>query len=63
MKKSLGVGFRLGSVPFLGRNVVRLDLAYPLDDVEGTSGGLTVTLTSGQAFTLFRTPEGLSKDF
>jgi surface antigen Omp85-like protein/surface antigen-like variable number repeat protein len=63
VKKSLGVGFRLGSVPFLGRNVVRLDLAYPLDDVEGTSGGLTVTLTSGQAFTLFRNPEGLSKDF
>jgi hypothetical protein len=43
--------------------VVRLDLAYPLDDVEGTSGGLTVTLTSGQAFTLFQNPEGLSKEF
>ncbi|HKB15645.1 MAG TPA: BamA/TamA family outer membrane protein, partial [Planctomycetota bacterium] len=63
VKKSVGAGLRLGSVPFLGRHVVRIDFAYPFDEVEGTSGGLTVTVTSGQVFTLFQNPEGLSKEF
>ncbi|MGH7151348.1 MAG: BamA/TamA family outer membrane protein, partial [Planctomycetota bacterium] len=63
MKRSVGLGLRLGSIPFLGRHVVRLDFGYPLDDVEGTDGGATFTVTTGQVFTLFENPEGLGKDF
>ncbi|HET6202349.1 MAG TPA: BamA/TamA family outer membrane protein [Planctomycetota bacterium] len=62
-KRSVGIGLRLGSLPFLGRRVVRIDVAFPLDEVAGTTRRMTVTFASGQVFTLFENPEGLSKEF
>lgn len=48
---SAGVGLRVGSQRLLGSNVLRLDVAKPLDDVPGESGNWSVSVTIGQVFT------------
>jgi len=42
---------RIASKPLLGGGVLRLDLAKPLDEVEGESDGWKVSLSVGQVFT------------
>ena len=49
-KRSAGVGLRLGSNALLGRNVIRIDLAYPFDD-DTEKNEPTVSLAVGQVFT------------
>ena len=47
---SLGIGLRIGSRPILGRGVVRLDVAYPLDDDPVRDYQPTVSFAVGQVF-------------
>jgi len=49
LSTSAGVGLRLGSNPLLGRNVFRLDLAYPFNPVDGDSS-LSLSVAMGQVF-------------
>ncbi len=46
-----GGGVRVGSAPLLGAPVLRIDLARPLDDVDGNMDGWNLAVTVGQAFT------------
>ena len=48
--RSVGAGLRLGSNPLLGRGVLRLDVAFPLDEPGGRSFDPLVSLTLGQVF-------------
>lgn len=48
---SAGAGLRVGSQRLLGSNVLRIDVARPLDDVPGESGNWSVSVTLGQVFT------------
>ncbi len=49
LSSAAGVGLRLGSNTLLGSGVMRLDLAYPFDPVDGESG-ISVSLALGQVF-------------
>ncbi|QDV05602.1 Outer membrane protein assembly factor BamA [Planctomycetes bacterium Poly30] len=49
---SAGVGLRIGSTPLLGRGVLRVDLSFPFDDVNGESFDPLFSATLGQVFTL-----------
>ena len=48
-KRSAGVGLRLGSTELLGRNVIRIDLAYPFDD-DAEKHEPTLSVAVGQVF-------------
>ncbi len=48
---STGVGLRVGSKPLFGSGILRIDLARPLDLVDGVSDGWKVSVTVGQVFT------------
>lgn len=49
LKSSAGVGLRVGSNALLGADIVRLDVAYPFNPVDGESR-LSVSLSLGQVF-------------
>ncbi len=49
LKRSVGVGLRLGSNALLGRGVIRIDVAVPLDDDTGENKP-TVSMALGQVF-------------
>lgn len=51
--RSVGVGLRFGSSHLVGRRVFRLDLAFPLDDVNGQSFDASVSFAAGQVFGFF----------
>ncbi|MCB9876702.1 MAG: hypothetical protein H6835_03780 [Planctomycetes bacterium] len=48
---SAGCGLRVGSRRLLGRNVLRIDLAKPLDELQGADQGWQLSVSIGQAFT------------
>ncbi len=48
-KRAAGVGLRLGSNELLGRNVIRIDLAYPFDD-DTEKQEPTLSVAVGQVF-------------
>ncbi len=60
LKTSAGVGIRIGSARFFQDSVLRFDLAFPFEE-EGAES-ISVSLTSDQAFSLFRNPDNLSFD-
>ena len=51
--RSVGVGLRFGSSNLLGNRVVRLDFAWPLDEVGGTDYGMSISASMGQVFGWF----------
>jgi hypothetical protein len=48
-----GVGLRFGSRRLLGSRVLRLDVAWPFDDLDGDRFGVSVSFGGGQVFTFF----------
>jgi hypothetical protein len=52
-RRSVGVGLRFASSEILGRSVIRLDLAFPLDERPGEDFGSSVSFSIGQAFEFF----------
>ncbi len=58
--RSVGAGLRLGSQRLLGDGVFRLDVAKPLDDVDGEDDGWTVSFSVGQVFTFGGNASSLS---
>jgi len=63
IKKSVGIGLRIGSRPLLASQVIRIDIAFPLDRVDGERQGVSVSIATGQVFTLFSHPDELEEDF
>lgn len=61
--KSAGVGLRFGSSEILGRNIVRVDFAQPLDDVAGEDYGFSVSFAVGQVFSFFGNTNELLSEF
>jgi hemolysin activation/secretion protein len=61
--KSVGVGLRFGSSELFGRNVGRVDFAWPLDDVNGVSYDLSVSFSAGQVFSFFGNATELRREF
>ena len=51
--QSAGVGLRFGSSEVLGGGVIRIDLAFPLEDVPGEDYGPTISIALGQVFGFF----------
>lgn len=49
---SVGVGLRIGSNELLGRNVIRVDVSFPLDEFLGQSYDPLVSVSLGQVFGL-----------
>ena len=49
LKTDVGVGIRIG-LPRTPKNLLRIDLAYPLNSEIGRRRGLLVSFSSGQAF-------------
>ncbi len=61
--RSAGVGIRLGSSNFLGGRILRLDVAYPFDEVLGEDYGVSVSFTTDQVFTWFGNASELGSAF
>ncbi|MEM7200784.1 MAG: BamA/TamA family outer membrane protein [Planctomycetota bacterium] len=61
--KSAGLGLRLGSSEVLGNNVIRLDLAWPLDEVNGNEYDLSLSFSAGQVFRFFGNSSELRNEF
>lgn len=61
--RSAGVGIRLGSSHFLGSRILRLDVAYPFDEVLGEDYGVSVSFTTEQVFTWFGNASELGAAF
>ena len=61
--RSAGVGIRLGSSHFLGGRILRLDVAYPFDEVLGEDYGISVSFTTDQVFTWFGNASELGSAF
>lgn len=49
-RASIGAGIRFGSAQLLGSNIIRLDVAYPLDDASDRDYPPTVSVAVGQVF-------------
>ncbi|MEW6745155.1 MAG: hypothetical protein AB1486_20575 [Planctomycetota bacterium] len=62
LARSVGFGFRFGSPALLGKQVVRVDIGFPLDDVEGESFGVSISATIGQVVSLFSNEEFLENN-
>jgi hemolysin activation/secretion protein len=58
LKTSAGFGFRIGSARIFQGSVLRIDVAFPFDE-EG-SDGVSVSVTTGQVFTLYSNPDKLT---
>ena len=58
--QSVGLGLRIGSSEVLGRHVLRLDLAFPLDDWGDEDYGPSVSFAFGQVFNFFGNRSALS---
>ena len=50
IRRSVGVGLRLGSNALLGSRVIRMDVAFPLDAPQNTSSDPTFSVAVGQVF-------------
>ncbi len=61
--RAVGVGSRLGSSHLFGSKVLRLDVAWPLDDFGGEDYGVSVSFATGQVFTFFGNASELRRDF
>jgi hypothetical protein len=61
--RAVGVGLRLGSSHLFGSKVLRLDVAWPLDDYGGEDYGVSVSFATGQVFTVFGNASELRRDF
>lgn len=60
--RSLGCGIRLGSSHLFGDRVIRIDVAWPLDRVDGEGYGPSLSLAVGQVFTFFGNAEVLGRE-
>ncbi|MEM9800660.1 MAG: hypothetical protein AAGA20_10060 [Planctomycetota bacterium] len=49
-RRSVGFGMRIGSESILGANVLRVDLSFPLDDIDGESFDPLLSASLGQVF-------------
>jgi len=58
--RSVGCGLRIGSSEVLGPEIVRIDLAFPLDGRSGEDYGPTLSLAFGQVFGFFGNASTLS---
>jgi len=63
LHRSVGVGLRLGSSELVSADVVRLDLAFPLDDSPQKNFSVSLSVAAGQVFDLFGNSEALNRDF
>lgn len=61
--QSAGVGLRLGSSALLASRVVRVDVAWPLDEVLGESWDVSVSAALGQVFGFFGNSRELRSEF
>lgn len=60
--QSVGVGLRIGSRSLLGRGVVRLDLAFPLNSVDGREEySPQISISLGQVFSFLGNASSLSQ--
>ncbi len=50
---SVGFGLRLGSSELFGAGVLRVDLAFPLNDAPGVDDDFSLSVAFGQVFTFF----------
>jgi len=50
IRRAFGAGLRLGSNALLGRRVMRIDVAFPLDAPEGDSSDPRLSVAMGQVF-------------
>ncbi len=58
--RSAGVGLRLGSKELFGGGVLRLDVAFPFDEIPGGSDNVQISLALGQVFSFFGNQANLS---
>ena len=58
--RSAGLGVRLGSQELLGGTVIRIDLAFPFDERDGTSYEPSLSVALGQVFSFFGNQATLS---
>jgi hypothetical protein len=61
--RGVGCGLRFGSSHLLGSRVMRVDVAWPLDQVAGQHYGVSVSFTVGQVFSFFGNASVLAKEF
>ena len=61
--RSVGCGLRFGSSHLFGGGVGRLDIAWPLDHVEGNRYSVSVSFSIGQIFTFFGNANELDTGF
>lgn len=60
VRTSVGVGLRFGSPEITGGRILRLDVAYPLNERVGEDFGATVSFSVGQVFDFFGSSNSLS---
>lgn len=51
--RAVGVGLRLGSSELFGRGIIRVDLAWPLDELGGNDFRVSLSIAAGQVFEFF----------
>jgi hypothetical protein len=61
--KSAGFGLRLGSSELFGPNVLRMDLAFPLDHVNGQGYSMSLSASLNQVFSFFGNRQELRSEF
>jgi hypothetical protein len=61
--RSVGLGLRLGSSELFGGGIFRLDLAFPLDEVEGEGFEVSLSGGAGQVFRFFGNAAALTAEF
>lgn len=61
--RGVGCGLRLGSSHLFGNRVLRLDVAWPLDERDRDDYGVSVSFSVGQVFAFFGNADTLERDF
>lgn len=61
--RGVGCGLRLGSSHLFGGRVLRLDVAWPLDERDRDDYGVSVSFSVGQVFSFFGNADLLERDF
>ncbi|MFQ5587355.1 MAG: BamA/TamA family outer membrane protein [Nitrospiria bacterium] len=56
LRSSAGIGLRIGSLPLIKKNVIRIDMAFPFTSDD--AAGFSISFSGGQVIQLLRNAEG-----
>ncbi len=59
LAKSVGIGLRVGSASLFGNRILRIDIGFPLDEIDGEEFDFSISASAGQVIEVFGNLDGI----